>query len=75
MLIAAARSANVVEKDAPVLGAALTYRVDWFVTGDRRHFGHLFDRQVQGVLVLPLRAAVDRLDATLPPRSRRSLAK
>lgn len=67
----AARAAGVVDKDAPVLGAALACAADWFVTGDQRHFGHLFDRRVEGVLVLPLRAAVDRLAASPPPRTAR----
>ncbi len=69
--IAAARAAGVVEKDAPVLGAALACGADWFVTGDQRHFGHLFGRQVEGVLVLPLRTAVDRLTARPAPHGQR----
>lgn len=73
--IDAARGAGVVEKDAPVLGAALAFGADWFVTGDLRHFGHLFGHQVEGVLVLPLRAAVDRLTARRAPRMPRGPAK
>jgi uncharacterized protein len=65
--IEAARAAGVVEKDAAVFGAALECGADWFITGDVRHFGHLFGKHVEGVLVLPLREAVDRL-ATLRPQ-------
>lgn len=72
--VAAARAAGVVEKDAPVFGAALACSADWFVTGDLRHFGHLFGRRTEGVLVLPLRAAVDRL-AAMPPRRVRGRAE
>jgi len=68
--IDAARAAGVVDKDAPVFGAALACGADCFVTGDQRHFGHLFGRRAAGVLVLPLRAAVDRLTASPTPRTR-----
>jgi len=73
--IDAARGAGVVEKDAPVLGAAPACGADGFVTGDLRHFGHWFGHQVDGVLVLPLRAAVDRLTAGPAPRTIRGPAK
>lgn len=69
--IDAARAAGVVDKDAPVFGAALACAADWFVTGDQRHFGHLFGRRVEGVLVPSLRAAVDRLSASPAPRTTR----
>ena len=39
-------------KDAPVLAAALQGKADIFVTGDRRDFGHLFGRVLQGVKIL-----------------------
>ena len=75
----AARGAGVVEKDAPVLGAALACGADWFVTGDLRHFGplfgHWFGHQVEGVLVLSLRAAVDGLTASPLPRTPRGPPK
>jgi predicted nucleic acid-binding protein len=38
-------------KDAPVLAAALQGKVDIFVTGDRRDFGHLFGRVLEGVKI------------------------
>ncbi len=38
-------------KDAPVLAAALQGKVDIFVTGDRRDFGHLFGQSVEGVRI------------------------
>ncbi len=68
--VEAARNARVVDKDAPVLGAALQCRADVFATGDVRHFGHLFGERVDGVLVLSLRAALDHLAAPAkPPRA------
>jgi predicted nucleic acid-binding protein len=41
-------------KDAPILAAAVLARADLLVTGDRRHFGPLFGRTLQGVRVLAL---------------------
>jgi predicted nucleic acid-binding protein len=47
-------------KDAPVLAAALQGKVDIFVTGDRRDFGHLFGQVLEGVKIL---TPADALDA------------
>lgn len=41
-------------KDAPVLAAAIAGKVDVLVTGDRAHFGHLYDQTVQGIRVMRL---------------------
>lgn len=70
--VEAARCAGIVAKDAPVFGAALQCRADLFVTGDVRHFGHLFGQRIEGVLVLSLRAALDHLAA---PPARRATAR
>jgi predicted nucleic acid-binding protein len=49
---------TVDEKDVPLLCAAIRARSDYFVTGDRRDFGHLFETRVHGMLVItPLRLA------------------
>lgn len=45
-------------KDVPVLRAAVAWRCDVLVTGDRRHFRHLMGRRVEGVLVLATSSAV-----------------
>ncbi|GAB4261229.1 PIN domain-containing protein [Deferrisoma sp.] len=45
------------DKDLPILAAAVASRCDGLVTGDRRHFGPLLDREVHGVQVLTPRAA------------------
>jgi uncharacterized protein len=39
------------EKDRPVLAAAVQLKCDALVTGDRRHFGHLFGQAVEGVAI------------------------
>jgi len=49
------------ENDAPVLAAAASCGADMLVTGDRTHFGHLFDRRAGDVLVCPLRDALARM--------------
>lgn len=46
------------EKDIPLLCAAIRSRSDYFVTGDRRDFGHLFGTRVRGAQVItPLQLA------------------
>ncbi|MGB3681233.1 MAG: PIN domain-containing protein [Rubrobacteraceae bacterium] len=39
-------------KDTPIFGVAVRSDADYLVTGDVRHFGHLFDRVVGGVRVV-----------------------
>ncbi|MFN2317694.1 MAG: DNA-binding protein [Gemmatimonadales bacterium] len=40
------------DKDWPVLGGALAAEATHLITGDARHFGRYFSREVLGVLVL-----------------------
>jgi hypothetical protein len=37
--------------DRPVLGAAIRLRCDVLITGDKRHFGPLYGRRIQGATV------------------------
>lgn len=39
-------------KDAPLLDAALHVNAACFITGDRRHFGHLFGTHVRNTIIL-----------------------
>lgn len=49
---------ELVDKDVPILCAAIRAGCGYLVTGDQRDFGHLFDQKVQGVTVItPLRLA------------------
>lgn len=41
------------EKDRPILAAALASGATHLLTGDTRHFGHLFETTVHGLLILP----------------------
>lgn len=48
-------------KDAPILAAAVLASVDVLVTGDRRHFGDLYNQTIQGVMVLTPQSALGLL--------------
>jgi len=48
-------------KDAPVLAAAIAGKADVLVTGDRAHFGPLYNQTVAGVSVLRLADALSLL--------------
>ena len=67
---AAVRALGIVLKDAPVLAAAIDCRADVFVTGDVRHFGHLYGQTVHGVRVLALRPAYEEVSAHPPSPAR-----
>lgn len=49
------------EKDRPVLAAAIHHRCDILITGDRTHFGGLYGRQLQGVLILSPAQLAERM--------------
>lgn len=44
---------TLVEKDQPILLAAISAKASHLLTGDKLHFGHLFNTCVEGVLILP----------------------
>jgi len=49
------------EMDVPLLCAAIRSECDYFVTGDKRDFGHLFGKTVEGVQVVSLLQMTDIL--------------
>lgn len=49
------------EKDRPVLAAAIRLRCDALVTGDRKHFGSLYGKKIQGVTVHSARTLAEAL--------------
>lgn len=49
------------DKDIPILAAALAVRARILVTGDRRHFGLLFGKRIEGLEVLSPLESLDRL--------------
>ncbi len=40
------------QKDQPILLAAIHGKADYLMTGDARHFAHLYGKRIKGVLVL-----------------------
>ena len=42
---------DLVDKDRPILSAAIAMNASHLVTGDERHFGHLFGQAIQSVQV------------------------
>lgn len=50
-------------KDAPLLCTAIAVKCDYFVTGDKRDFGHLDGRSVMGVDVISLLRLAELLAA------------
>ena len=51
-------------KDRPILVAAIRGKADYLLTDDGRHFGHLYGKLVEGVMVLrPAQYFERRLDA------------
>lgn len=51
------------EKDRPVLCAAIRAGCDFLATGDKTHFGHLYDRAVDGVTIVSLAELAKRIAA------------
>jgi len=49
------------EKDRPVLAAAVQLKCDALMTGDRRHFGHLFGQVVEGVAIYSPRSLAETI--------------
>jgi len=45
-------SLQLVEKDQPILAAAIAASVDYLVTGDKSHFAHLYGSRVSGVRII-----------------------
>jgi predicted nucleic acid-binding protein len=53
-----ARRSGLPENDVPILAAAAAAGTDLLVTGDRRHFGHLYGATTGGVRIVTLREAL-----------------
>ncbi len=48
-----AHAAQLPDKDAPILQAAIDARATHLLTGDRTHFGRYFGGKTGGVLIMP----------------------
>ena len=60
-LVAWAAGLGLPENDAPILAAAAAAGADLLVTGDRRHFGHLYGKTIGRVRIVTLREALKAL--------------
>jgi predicted nucleic acid-binding protein len=49
------------EKDRPVLAGAIGARCSILMTGDSRHFGHLYGKTIQGVCILSPRDTLEQV--------------
>jgi len=56
----------LVAKDQPILAAAIAESVDYLVTGDKNHFGHLYSKKVSGVYVINPADFLARCEDRLP---------
>lgn len=56
-----AEDVELVEKDRPILGAAIAYGCDFLLTGDKKDFGHLYEKNIAGVTVVDYLCLADRL--------------
>jgi len=54
------------EKDRPILCAAIRSNCDLLATGDRTHFGHLYEQTVEGVVVVSLKSLAERVIRSAP---------
>jgi predicted nucleic acid-binding protein len=64
-MVALASAEGLPAKDTPILAAAMAARAGLLVTGDRRHFGRLFGRNLHGVQVLSLADGLAEVLATV----------
>ena len=58
-LVAWAALLGLPGNDAPILAAAVAARFDLLVTGDRKHFGHLYGMVIGPVRVVTLAKALE----------------
>lgn len=56
----------LIPHDRPMLCSAIRANCDYFVTGDRRDFGHLYDQQVLGVTVISVLRLAELLSSPKP---------
>jgi len=57
---------RLVAKDRPILAAAIAASVDYLVTGDKRHFEHLYGRRIGSVAVIGPADFLDLYEDRLP---------
>jgi predicted nucleic acid-binding protein len=58
---------ELASKDGPILAAAIGASVDFLATGDRSHFGHLYNLRISGVQITSPGHFLDRYEERLLP--------
>lgn len=53
--------AGLPPKDAPILAAAIASKADRLLTGDLKHFGHLYGRTFHGALIVSPRLLAEEI--------------
>ena len=43
---------ELVEKDRPILGAAIAHQCNYLLTGDKKDFGHLYGKKIGSLTVI-----------------------
>lgn len=43
---------ELIDKDRPILGSAIAQRCDYLLTGDKKDFGHLYNKKIENVMVI-----------------------
>jgi hypothetical protein len=61
------KDVHLAAKDRPILLAAIHAKCSDLLTGDRRHFGSLFGRSVNGVRIVTVRDYLTRRTAATDP--------
>lgn len=54
-------SVDIDEKDRSILCAAIRANCDLLVTGDRKHFGHLYEQTAEGVTIVSVLGLAQRI--------------
>ena len=52
---------DLVEKDRPILAAAIAHQCDYLLTGDKRDFGHLYNKTFKSVTVVDFVTLAQRI--------------
>jgi len=58
---------RLVEKDRPILAAAIAASVDYLATGDKNHFGHLDGKTASGIRIIGPAEFLDLYEDRLIP--------
>lgn len=58
------------QADRPILWGAIDAKCDYLVTGDKKHFGSLYGRKIEGVEIIRARDLIVRLESSTRPQDR-----